>query len=120
LPQCPGPFGGTTVVVLSQETTDADRQAWFALEENDPIAKESRFHRLRVATDNGERSLPDLLTQLTLTNRKNVLIVPATFCADPLRMQTMERSVRGFQDRMTIKWLPGLGGQKAALHIDTK
>jgi hypothetical protein len=83
LPQCPGPFKGTTILVLSQETTDSDRQAWFALQENHQIAKESRFQRLRVATADGEHYLPNVLRELCSANRKNVLIVPATFCADP-------------------------------------
>ena len=58
LPRCPGPFGGTTILVLSDQTTPGDLRPWLALEKDDPIARESRFHRLRVATGGGgEQSL---------------------------------------------------------------
>ena len=43
LPRCPGPFGGTTVIVLPDDASRCDSKAWFDLEAKDPIAKESRF-----------------------------------------------------------------------------
>jgi hypothetical protein len=117
LPRCPGPFGGTTVLVLGPQTSIADQEAWLALAQDDPLAKASRFHRLRVAMADGERDLGAVLNELSSANRKNVLIVPATFCADSVWMQAMRRSVRQLQDQMTLQWLPGLGGRKAALSI---
>ncbi len=113
IPRCPGPFGGTTVIVLPEGLPRADEEAWSVLEQNDPLNKASRFHRVRIAAagpDAGERSLPGVLARLEGENRKNVLIVPAAFCAGPETMRVLERLARGFADRMTIQWLPGLGG----------
>ena len=113
LPRCPGPFGGTTVLVLPPDLPSADVKAWIALEENDPLTRASRFHRLRIAVQDAsaeERTLPNMLATLEGEGRKNVLIVPALFCADPATMSSIERQARGFANRMTIQWLPGLGG----------
>lgn len=115
LPRCPGPFGGTTVLVLPEGLPGADVKAWIALEENDPLNKKSRFHRVRVAMqDEGdsERGLEAMLAKLEGENRKNVLIVPAVFCADTDTMGRLERRTREFSNRMTIQWLPGLGGEE--------
>ena len=112
LPLCPGPFGGTTVVVVPQGATEQDMEAWLALEEDDPLAKRGRFYRLRIATADDERSLPDVLSKLHAAGRNNVLIVPATFCADAASMRTLARSVRQLDNQMTLHWLPGLGGRK--------
>jgi uncharacterized iron-regulated protein len=112
LPKCPGPFGGTTILVLPENTPAADIEAWLEIETNDPLNAKSRFHRLRIARtgpDAGDRSLTAMLTQLEAKNRKNVLIVPAVFCADAITMQDLERQTRDAADRMTIQWLPGLG-----------
>ena len=112
LPLCPGPFGGTTVVVLPEDMAESEQQAWFALEQNDPIAQTHRFHRLRVATESGERNLATVLDTLRAKNRKNVLIIPARFCADANEMSRLKRQARPFEDSMTLQWLPGLGGQR--------
>ena len=82
LPTCPGPFGGTTVLVLPPQVDAQQLKAWKTIEENDPLAKGSRFHRLRVATTSGPGSLRDVLATLQAENRKNILIVPAVFFAD--------------------------------------
>lgn len=114
LPLCPGPFGGTTVLVLPDGLSDAARSAWMELEANDPIGQVHRFHRLRVATaGEGEKSLPAVLANLQQENRKNVLIVPAEFCAGANAMQSLKRTVAPFDDSMTLHWLPGLGGQRS-------
>lgn len=112
LPKCPGPFGGTTVVVVPDGTTSGELQAWRALEENDPLKKKSRFLRLRVATSEEGNRLPDVLAKLHAEKRENVLIVPAAFCANAARMRSLKRSVRSLENQMTLHWLPGLGGQK--------
>ncbi len=111
LPKCPGPFGGTTVVVLPSDATPQEVRAWLALQEDDPLNKASRFHRLRIAVDEDARRLPDVLETLRSEGRENVLIVPAEYCADAVTMRSLERSVRGLEDKMTIQWLPGLGGR---------
>lgn len=112
LPRCPGPFGGTTVLVLPQGLSPEQTEAWFAIESNDPLNAKSRFHRVRIAVDdlnNFEFSLSAVLATLETENRKNVLVVPAEFCADAPTMQRLERQTRSAADRMTIHWLPGLG-----------
>lgn len=111
LPVCPGPFGGTTVLVVPPGELDA----WLGLEEDDPLAKRSRFLRTRVATYPGEdspadRDLGHVLQALLEKNRKNVLIVPATFHAGESAMRSLVREVEELDDRMTLHWLPGLGG----------
>jgi uncharacterized iron-regulated protein len=114
LPQSPGPFGGTTVVVLPEEISAAERQAWLDLQEKDPLAQTSRFHRLRLAMSRAEENgVPDLSSVLELLqaeNRRNVLVVPATFHADPQWIGQLRRDARQFEDTMTLHWLPGLGG----------
>ena len=111
LPKCPGPFGGTTVVVIPSDTAMPEVRAWLALAKDDPLNKTSRFHRLRIARDEDGQRLPDVLATLHSERRDNVLVVPATFCADASTMRALERSVRALEDTMTIQWLPGLGGR---------
>lgn len=114
LPRCPGPFGGSTIVVLPEDVTPGDTEAWLAIEKDDPLKKQNRFRRLRIATSTGERSLPSVLERLIAANRKNVLIVPAVFCADAATMRELRQRIRGLEDRLTLHWLPGLGGALAA------
>lgn len=113
IPACPGSFGGTTVIVLGADATAEEIAAWRALEAADPLAKASRFQRMVVAESAGERALPVVLDELAAKNRKNVLIVPATWCADGATMRALRRSVRAYEDRMTVQWRPGLGGTAA-------
>ncbi len=114
LPECPGPFGGTTVLVLPDATPPTVFDGWNQLAEDDPLAKASRFHRLRLASTDGANRLEDVLVKLRDENRKTILIVPATFCADDSRMQALQKIVAPFENEMTIHWLPGLGGQTMA------
>ncbi len=115
LPQCPGPFGGTTVVVLPPDANPQDLAAWKAIEENDPLAKTSRFYRTRIATSAGEANLHDVLAKLQTEGRKNILIVPAVFFAHADWMRSLKASVRDLENQMTLQWLPGLGGQNIPL-----
>ena len=110
LPRCPGPFGGTTVLVLPIDLPKDQVDAWAALEKSDPLARTSRFYRTRIAMMKGTRSLPAVLDKLNSEGRKNVLIVPAVFCADPGWMRSLRTLVRPQEDQMTLHWLPGLGG----------
>ncbi len=110
LPLCPGDFGGTTIVVLPARTPAEEVLAWQAMAADDPLNKQSRFHRLRVATaETGQ--LGKLLEELEAMHRTNVLIVPATFHADAEAMLALQRDVRDVRDRFTLHWLPGLGRQ---------
>lgn len=110
LPQCPGSFGGTTIVVLPADIAPEEATAWRSIETADPLAKANRFQRLVVADDSGERSLAKVLAELVAGNRKNVLVVPATWCADGATMRALQRSTREYEDRLTVNWRPGLGG----------
>lgn len=110
LPRCPGPFGGTTVLVLPIDLPKGQVDAWLALEQNDPLARTSRFYRIRIAMMKGTRNLPAVLDKLRSEGRKNVLVVPAVFCADPGWMRSLRTLVRPQEDQMTLHWLPGLGG----------
>lgn len=110
LPRCPGPFGGTTIVVVPESADASELEAWLALEKDDPIAKGSRFHRLRIATASGGRALPMVLEEVLGRGGKNALIVPASACADGATMRALAHSARAFEDRMTLNWRPGLGG----------
>jgi len=113
LPTCPGPFGGTTLVVLPAGTDTAAVAAWKALVENDPLTRQNRFTRLRVAVDGGEPAdaLPAVLAQLESENRRNVLIAPVVFYADGETMRALRRQAASFEERMTLHWRPGLGGR---------
>lgn len=111
VPRCPGPFGGTTVLVLPEDIDEATAQRWLKLESNDPLAAQSRFHRLRIVTGKESRKLADVLEKLHSERRNNVLIVPAQFAASPDQMWKLKREAATWDDRMTLQWLPGLGGQ---------
>jgi uncharacterized iron-regulated protein len=111
LPMCPGPFGGTTVLVLPAEVDESETAEWLAIESDDPIKKRSRFHRLRVATTSGEHELKQVVAQLKSEGRKNLLIVPATFYADAMTMRALSRSLDDVANEFTIHWRPGLGGR---------
>ncbi len=111
LPTCPGPFGGTTVVVLPQDITDGQKEAWIKVLDSKPLSKVSRFHRLRLAFPRGEHGLNKVLNELRSKGRRNVLIVPARFCAEASSMQMLAAQVGDLADQMTIHWLPGLGSE---------
>ncbi len=112
IPLCPGPFGGTTVLVVDAGEGGEGLETWLRVEQEDPLTKRSRFHRLRIATVEGERSLANVLEKLLAENRKNVLIVPAQFYAADDFMRDLERAAAPFSDSMTLQWLPGLGGSR--------
>jgi uncharacterized iron-regulated protein len=118
IPLCPGPFGGTTVLILDPEQAE-DLEPWLNLETQDPLQLRSRFHRTRIAvlgdraaqTREGSRSVPDVLTKLLAENRKNVLLVPARFYADDRTVSAIAGDAEAFEDQMTLQFLPGIGGK---------
>lgn len=112
LPPAPGPFGGTTVLVVPAETPEALTAMLETLEAHDPLQQTSRFHRLRVVP---EAELAEAMSDLHTANRRNVLIVPAVFYAGPAVMGRLRASIASARRDMTIAWLPGLGGRLAAL-----
>jgi hypothetical protein len=109
IPRCPGPFGGTTVIVLPEFTPAEEIEAWLAIERADPVNKSDRFSRMRIATADGDLQLLGVLQTLVKEGRYNVLVVPAVFAADDETMRSLERSVRTLDDVMTMRWRPGLG-----------
>ncbi|WP_228714569.1 ChaN family lipoprotein [Posidoniimonas corsicana] len=115
LPPCPGPFGGTTVLLLPDDADEGDRAAWLALEENDPLTAQSRFHRVRIATLGGAHALEGVLAKLREQNRKNILIVPAVFYTNGDLLRRAADAAKPFEDDMTLQWLPGLGGRAGIL-----
>ena len=74
--------------------------------QDDPLAKQSRFHRVRIATTSGELALPAVLTQLLEKGRKNVLIVPAVFCADGALDARAAALHRWWDDKMRDYFVP--------------
>ncbi len=124
-PKCPGPFGGTTVLVVNEDQLPS----WLVLEANDPLQQASGFHRLRIATAGDseaeagdaardEHRLRTVLLELRDQRRYNVLVVPAKFYAGEALMRDLEQQVQGLSDLMTIHWLPGLGGQHIRIGTD--
>lgn len=106
IPLAPGPFGGTTVLVIPDGADAAEEAAWRKLVDPDVLTAKSRFHRLRVAT---AATLREVVDKLAAENRKNLLVVPAEFCASGARMRELRDAV-GERPELTLRWLPGLGG----------
>lgn len=114
IPRCPGPFGGTTVLLLPADSSKESIDRWQAIEQEDPLAKASRFYRVRVATLGERLPLPEVLTTLREKNRTNVLIVPACFYADDAMLSAALSATRRLEG-MTLHWMPGLGGRVGAV-----
>jgi predicted esterase len=116
IPKCPGSFGGTTVLVVDGNSDETELASWLELEKSDPLNKQSRFHRLRIATTgSGDRGLQKVLAALQEQKRTNVLIVPAKFYAGESLMRELENQTADHTNQMTLQWLPGLGGQPLAI-----
>lgn len=113
LPLAGGPFGGTTVVVLPQGISDADRATWLAHEKNKVIKRRSMFANIAIASAEGEPTLPQVMADLKKRGRSRVLIVPAVFCADAATMRTLKEQLGEAAAGMDVSWLPGLGGELA-------
>ena len=109
LPLAPGPFGGTTVLVLADEADPVLAEAWKQFEQDGVLNKLHRFHRLRVARRTGPDGIAAVLAKLKLEGRQNVLLVPAQFCADPETMRRLRAETVAHSEAMTLHWRPGLG-----------
>jgi hypothetical protein len=110
LPTAPGPFGGTTILVLPRGTKGKARAAWMQLGDKDVIKARSRFASLKVVDEAGLAAALDAIRE---AGKRNVLIVPAAFVAGPEQMQALQQRTVGHADELTIAWLPGLGGDLA-------
>lgn len=113
LPMAPGPFGGTTIVVLPADTPADQRAAWLELEAKNALAARSRFTRVQVAIQGGAPSLAEKLDGVRKAGRSNVLVVPAVFAASVETMRSLVTEA-GSLEGFTVAWLPGLGGR---LHV---
>ena len=112
IPIAPGPFGGTTVLLLPADRDEETRKAWRVLEEKKVLHKRSRFASLRVATAD---ELGATLQAIRDSGRSNVLVVPAVFCADAASMRGWREGVKEFEDVLSLSWLPGIGGNLGAV-----
>jgi uncharacterized iron-regulated protein len=110
LPTAPGPFGGTTILVLPRGTKGKERAAWLELAHKDVIKARSRFASLKVVD---EAELGATLDAIREAGKRNVLIVPAAFVVAPESMQALQQRTVGHANELTIAWLPGLGGDLA-------
>jgi uncharacterized iron-regulated protein len=115
LPLAPGPFGGTTIVVLPPTAPKAERAAWQELADNDVIKQRSRFASVHVCTD---EELPALLETLQERGKRSILIVPAAFAATAQRMQALRALVATHEADLDLHWLPGLGGELARVRMN--
>ncbi|MFQ5653220.1 MAG: hypothetical protein ACE5GW_00640, partial [Planctomycetota bacterium] len=118
LPLAPGPFGGTTVLVVPEGVSDEEKAAWRELEAENVIKKRSRFANLKVAFSDGERTLPEVLGEIRSAGRSVTLIVPARFCASAEEMRSLRARTDGHRQGLRISWLPGLGGRLHLLEGD--
>jgi hypothetical protein len=110
LPTAPGPFGGTTILVLPRGVRGKERAAWIELGEKDVLKARNRFASLRVVDEAG---LAGALDEIRQAGKRNVLVVPAAFVVGPQHMQALQERTVGHADGLTIAWLPGLGGELA-------
>ncbi len=110
LPMAPGPFGGTTILVLPRGTKGAVRAAWMQLGEQNVLAARSRFASLKVVD---EADLSAALQAIRDAGKRNVLVVPAAFAVGPEQMQALAQRAAAYADTLSIAWLPGLGGEIA-------
>lgn len=111
LPLSSGAFGGTTILVLPNDASEEDWLAWKALEEPDVLQKRSRFHRLRIARGTGEEAPRAVIERLRGENpqRRDFLLVPATFCAAPAELRALRESLGSLAGEVRLEFLPGLG-----------
>ena len=117
LPMAPGPFGGTTILVLPRGTKGPARAAWLQLGEKNVLAARSRFASLKVVD---EADLGAALEAIEAAGKRNVLVVPAAFAAGPEHMQALAQRTAAYADTLTIAWLPGLGGELARAQAETR
>jgi len=111
LPLSSGAFGGTTILVLPDDTEAEEIAAWQRLEEPDVVQARSRFHRLRIAFGDGEHSPRAVIERLRAENaqRRDFMLVPAVFCAEPAELRALRESLGLLANELRLEFLPGLG-----------
>ncbi len=110
LPLAGGPFGGTTVVVLAKDSSDADRAAWSEIVAKKAIKRRSMFANLALAGP-GIATLSEVMADLKKRGRSRVLIVPGEFCVDAAAMRALAEELGAAGNGMDVSWLPGLGAE---------
>jgi uncharacterized iron-regulated protein/dienelactone hydrolase len=113
LPPAPGPFGGTTMLVVPKSASPETRAAWKAVAERNPMQRYGRFYRLELAFEDDAPSLADALAKMVAARRSNAVVVPAVFCAEASFMQALQAATEAHAGQVDIAWLPGLGGRVA-------
>jgi uncharacterized iron-regulated protein len=118
IPLAGGPFGGTTIVVVPKDASDADRAAWREHEQNKVLKRRSMFANIAIADAGAPAgdaaSLAQVVTALRAKGRSRFLIVPAAFCADAATMQALRAQLGDAGAGADVSWLPGLGAELAA------
>lgn len=111
LPLSSGAFGGTTILVLPPGTGEDEMAAWLKLEDPDVLQKRSRFHRLRIAYGDGERSPRAVIERLRAENaqRRDFLLVPAVFGAEAAELRAIRDGLGAAASDLRLEFLPGLG-----------
>jgi uncharacterized iron-regulated protein/predicted esterase len=111
LPLSSGAFGGTTIVILPADASAAQIEEWLRLEDPDVIQQRSRFHRLRIAHGDGERTPRAVIERLRAENaqRRDFLLVPAVFCAGPDEMRALRAGLGPLTQELRLEFLSGLG-----------
>ncbi len=115
LPLAPGPFGGTTILVLPRKLDAKAKAAWRTLGEDDVLKKRSRFATLVVVSD---EELGPKLDELHEQGKRSMLILPAAFVVDAARMDAIAALVSGHDADLDVHYLPGLGGSWASSLAD--
>jgi hypothetical protein len=112
IPTAPGSFGGVTVLILPRSTPMEARMTLQKVAESGAIRRRNRFASLRLLVEGeDEVGLAPVLAEIEQQGKTSVLILPAVFCASIEDMRRLEEEARGFEDRLDIAWLPGLGGE---------
>jgi hypothetical protein len=113
LPLSAGAFGGTTIVVLPDDATDEDVAAWLALEEPDVVQRHTRFHSLRIAHGDSDRSPRAVIEKLRAENpqRRDFLLVPAVFCSDESELESMRAGLGELATEIHLEMRHGLGAE---------
>lgn len=108
VPRPAGAFGGTTVLVTYPGLSDEERTAWEEFAARPELG--SRFYRVVVAHVDAEPSVATVFAELASSGRRNVMVVPAAFCATPDEMRALRSVVTPVADGAALSWSPGLGG----------
>jgi uncharacterized iron-regulated protein len=116
LPVPTGAFGGTTVVVAPEGLSEDEKGALRLLVEHQPQRARSPFSRVEVVIEGEGESLESVLQKMADEGAsREVLLVPAAFCATAERMQALAASADPWAAKLRLSFSPGLGEKAHAL-----